>query len=310
MSEGHTPVLLDETLQAIGPRDGALYVDGTFGGGGHASTILEHAHCRVIAIDRDPEAIDRGAALKRRYRDRLTLVHGRFSQMERLLAEQGESGSDGVVLDLGVSSFQIDESERGFSWRADGPLDMRMDISGDSAADFVNAAPEDEIADVIARFGEERHARRIARAIVAARPVTRTGELAEIIAQALGPAARRQKIHPATRTFQALRLYVNNELAELEIGLRAAERVLRPHGRLAVISFHSLEDRIVKQFLAARSGRVPAGSRHAPDRRPTHAPTFTLLASRTPRTTEIARNPRARSARLRAAERTTAPIAA
>lgn len=310
MSEGHTPVLLDDTIAAIAPRDRALYVDGTFGGGGHTRALLDRAQCRVIAVDRDPEAIERGAVLKRRYPARLSLVHGRFSEMDRLLADQGESGSDGVVLDLGVSSFQIDESDRGFSFRADGPLDMRMDLSGQSAADFINAATETEIADVIARLGEERHARRIAHAIVAARPLTRTGELAEIVAQALGPAARRQKIHPATRTFQALRLYVNEELSELENGLRAAERVLRPNGRLAVISFHSLEDRIVKQFLAARSGRVASGSRHAPERRPVQAPTFTLLASRTPRAAEIIRNPRARSARLRAAERTSAPIAA
>ena len=310
MSEGHTPVLLEDTLQAIAPRARALYVDGTFGGGGHSEALLEHADCKVIALDRDPEAIARGTTLKKRYPGRLSLVHGRFSRMDRLLVDQGETGSDGVVLDLGVSSFQLDESDRGFSFRADGPLDMRMDLSGTSAADFVNTASEAEIAGVIARLGEERHAKRIAHAIVAARPLTRTGELAEIVASALGPAAKRQKIHPATRTFQALRLYVNDELTELENGLLAAERVLRPHGRLAVISFHSLEDRIVKQFLAARSGRVPAGSRHAPDRRATHAPTFTHLPSRTPRATEIARNPRARSARLRAAERTSVPIAA
>ena len=310
MSEGHTPVLLEDTLQAIEPRAHALYVDGTFGGGGHTSALLERADCKVIALDRDPAAIARGAVLKKRYAGRLALVHGRFSQMDSLLAEQGETGSDGVVLDLGVSSFQLDESDRGFSFRADGPLDMRMDFSGKTAADFVNTASEAEIASVIARLGEERHARRIAGAIVAARPLTRTGELAEIVANALGPSAKRHKIHPATRTFQALRLYVNDELSELENGLLAAERVLRPHGRLAVISFHSLEDRIVKQFLAARSGRVPAGSRHAPDRRVTHAPTFKLLPSRTSRATEIARNPRARSARLRAAERTSVPIAA
>ena len=310
MSEGHTPVLLEETLQAIAPSDHSLYIDGTFGGGGHSLALLERADCRVLGIDRDPEAVERGAALKKRYTGRLSLVHGRFSQLDRLLAKQGETGSDGVVLDLGVSSFQIDEFDRGFSFRGDGPLDMRMDPSGKSAADFVNTAPEAEIAGVIARLGEERHAKRIARAIVAARPLTRTGELAEIVANALGPAAKRLKIHPATRTFQALRLYVNDELSELENGLRAAERVLRPHGRLAVISFHSLEDRIVKQFLAARSGRSSTGSRHAPERRATHAPTFTLLPSRTPRASEIARNPRARSARLRAAERTSAPIAA
>ncbi|HEX9158682.1 MAG TPA: 16S rRNA (cytosine(1402)-N(4))-methyltransferase RsmH [Rhizomicrobium sp.] len=310
MSEGHTPVLLDETLQAIEPADRALYIDGTFGGGGHTAALLDRATCRVIALDRDPEAIVRGAALSRHYAGRLSLIHGRFSQMDRLLAERGESGSDGVILDLGVSSFQLDEAYRGFSFRADGPLDMRMDLSGKSAAEFVNTASEEEIVAVIARLGEDRHAGRIARAIVAARPLRRTGELAEIVANALGPAARRQKIHPATRTFQALRLFVNDELSEIENGLRAAERVLRPKGRLAVISFHSLEDRIVKQFLAARSGRVPAGSRHVPDRRASHALTFTLLPPRTPRASEIARNPRARSARLRAAERTFAPIAA
>jgi 16S rRNA (cytosine1402-N4)-methyltransferase len=297
-------------LQAIAPRERALYVDGTFGGGGYSRALLEHAPCRVFAIDRDPEAVRRGTAVAKQFPARLTVVHGRFSEMDRLLAEQGETGSDGVVLDLGVSSFQLDQSDRGFSIRADGPLDMRMDLAGTSAADFVNTAAEAEIADVIARFGEERHARRIARAIVAARPLKRTGELADIVADALGPAARRQKIHPATRTFQALRLYVNDELSELENGLVAAERVLSPRGRLAVVSFHSLEDRIVKQFLAARSGRVSAASRHAPERRVHEAPTFTLLPSRTPRAVEIARNPRARSARLRAAERTSAPIAA
>jgi 16S rRNA (cytosine1402-N4)-methyltransferase len=310
MSEGHTPVLLEDTLRAISPHDRALYVDGTFGGGGHTRALLERAECRVIAIDRDPEAVRRGAALQKRFPTRLSIVHGRFSQMERILAEQGETGSDGVVLDLGVSSFQLDESGRGFSFRADGPLDMRMDLAGKSAADFINTASEAEIAEAIVRFGEERHARRIARAIVAARPLTRTGDLAEIVADTLGPSAKRQKIHPATRTFQALRLYVNDELTELENGLLAAERVLRPRGRLAVISFHSLEDRIVKRFLAVRSGRAPTGSRHAPERRAMRQPTFTLLPSRTPRATETSHNPRARSARLRAAERTSAPIAA
>jgi len=309
VSHDHIPVLLDEMLEAISPRAYAIYIDATFGGGGYSQALLDRAPCRVLAIDRDPEAIQRGAVLARRFPARLSLVHGRFSQMDRLLAEKGETGSDGVVLDLGVSSFQLDEPSRGFSFRSDGPLDMRMDLAGDSAADFVNAAPEAEIATVIARFGEERHARRIARAIVAARPLKRTGEVAEIVAAALGPQARRQKIHPATRTFQALRLYVNNELSELESGLAAAERVLRPRGRLVVISFHSLEDRIVKQFLAIRSGRVSTASRHAPERR-AHPLTFTLLPSRTPRPAEIVRNPRARSARLRAAERTSAPIAA
>jgi 16S rRNA (cytosine1402-N4)-methyltransferase len=310
VSEDHTPVLLDEMLHAISPRNGAHYIDGTFGGGGYTQALLERAQCSVLAIDRDPEAIRRGAPLRKRFSHRLSLVHGRFSQIERILAEQGQTGSDGVVLDLGVSSLQLNESDRGFSFRADGPLDMRMEIAGKSAADFINAAPESEIADVIARFGEERHARRIAQAIVASRPITRTGELATIVADVLGPAAKRYKTHPATRTFQALRLHVNDELAELQQGLLSAERVLRPRGRLAVVSFHSLEDRFVKQFLAARSGRVPAGSRHVPERRAAHPPTFTLLSSRIPRAAEIARNPRSRSARLRAAERTTAPVAA
>jgi 16S rRNA (cytosine1402-N4)-methyltransferase len=310
MSEGHTPVLLEEMLQAIMPRSGGHYIDGTFGGGGYARALLERAQCNVLAIDRDPEAILRGLSLKKRFPDRLSLVHGRFSQMARILTEEGQTGSDGIVLDLGVSSFQLEESGRGFSFRTDGPLDMRMEIVGTSAADFINSAPEAELADVIARLGEERHAKRIARAIVAARPLTRTCELAAIVEDALGPTAKRQRIHPATRTFQALRLYVNNELAELKEGLLAAEHVLRPQGRLAVVSFHSLEDRLVKQFLVARSGRLPAGSRHTPQRRGAHAPTFTLLPTRTPRCSEIVRNPRSRSARLRAAERTSAPLAA
>jgi 16S rRNA (cytosine1402-N4)-methyltransferase len=310
VSEGHTAVLVDEVLQAISPRARAHYIDGTFGGGGTSQALLEYADCKVLAIDRDPEAIRRGVALKKRFAGRLTLAHGRFSQMDRFLAQEGETGSDGVVLDLGVSSFQLDESDRGFSFRTDGPLDMRMDVAGKSAADFINTMPEEEIANVIARFGEERHAKRIAHAIAASRPLARTGELAQIVRDALGPTAKRHKIHPATRTFQALRLWVNDELSELETGLAAAERVLRPRGRLAVVSFHSLEDRIVKQFLAARSGRVQAGSRHLPERRAAQPATFTVLASRTPRPAEIARNPRARSARLRAAERTSAPFAA
>ena len=312
MSQGHAPVLLAEVLDALTPRDGANYIDGTLGGSGYAQAILERAECKVLGIDRDPDAIRRGAALAERYAGRLALAQGRFSAMERLMAEQGETGSDGVVFDLGVSSFQLDEAGRGFSFRSDGPLDMRMEQGGPSASEFVNSASESELADVIARLGEERQAQRIARAIVAARPLSRTGELAEIVVRALGPGAARHKIHPATRTFQALRLHVNNELGELACGLAAAERVLRPSGRLAVVSFHSLEDRIVKQFLAERSGRVPAGSRHAPAAITARAPTFRLLPPqpRTPGAAEIARNPRARSARLRAAERTSVPLAA
>ncbi len=215
-----------------------------------------------------------------------------------------------VVLDLGVSSFQFDEPARGFSFREDGPLDMRMSRSGTSAADLVNTADDKTLADILVRYGEERQARRIARAIVAARPVTRTAELAEIVARALGPAALRLPIHPATRTFQALRIQVNDELGELERGLEASLRVLKPLGRLAVVSFHSLEDRIVKRFLVAHSDQAPRGSRHAPGGTPTHRPSFRLLTPRPrlPTDAEIARNPRARSARLRAAERL--PLAA
>jgi 16S rRNA (cytosine1402-N4)-methyltransferase len=310
MSGGHEPVLLPEVLDALSPRDGALYIDGTFGGGGYARAILDSADCRVLGIDRDPDAIRRGSALVQHYNGRLQLAHDRFSQMARLLAERGETCSNGIVLDLGVSSFQLEEAGRGFSFRLDGPLDMRMNRAGPSAGEFVNTTAEVELAEVISRLGEERKARRIARAIVAARPISRTAELAEIVCAVLGPAALRSKIHPATRTFQALRLHVNDELGELESGLAAAERVLGPDGCLAVVSFHSLEDRIVKQFLADRSGRVPAGSRHAPEARRARPPSFRLLPSRTPGATEISRNPRSRSARLRVAQRTTAMFAA
>jgi 16S rRNA (cytosine1402-N4)-methyltransferase len=310
MSDNHIPVLLDEVIAALGAREGGYYIDGTFGGGGYSCRLLEGAQCRVLGIDRDPDAIRRGAALVQRFAGRLVLAQGRFSAMQEILAQHNESGSDGVVLDLGVSSFQLDEAARGFSFRGDGPLDMRMEQTGPSAADFVNTATEAELASVIAEYGEERHARRVARAIAAARPLSRTGELAEVVQSAMGAAAARLRIHPATRTFQALRLYVNDELGELERGLEAAERVLRPRGRLAVVSFHSLEDRMVKRFLASRCGRVYAGSRHAPQSRTAAEPTFRLLPARTPGEAEIARNPRSRSARLRAAERTSIPLAA
>jgi 16S rRNA (cytosine1402-N4)-methyltransferase len=302
---GHAPVMLAEVLDAVRPQDGARYVDGTFGGGGYTRAILDSADCSVVAIDRDPDAIARGKALQAQYAGRLMLISGNFSEMDSLLAETGGTETDGVVLDLGVSSFQFDEAERGFSFREDGPLDMRMSKSGASAADVVNTADEKTLTGILRRFGEERQAKRIARAIIAARPLTRTGELADVVSKALGPAAARQPIHPATRTFQALRIYVNDELGELERGLAAAERVLKAGGRLAVVAFHSLEDRIVKQFFAERS-KAPATSRHAPEARAAHKQTFRLVwaGARTPRPEEIARNPRARSARLRAAERT------
>jgi 16S rRNA (cytosine1402-N4)-methyltransferase len=298
---GHVPVMLAEVVEAMRPRDGAHYVDGTFGGGGYSTALLEAARCRVLGIDRDPSAIARGRELAARYDGRLTVVQGEFSQMESLLAGAGESGSDGVMLDLGVSSYQIDEADRGFSFRFDGPLDMRMSGEGESAADVVNTADEASLTRIIGDLGEERFARKIARAIIAARPLSRTGELAEVVSKALGPAARRFAIHPATRTFQGLRLHVNDELGELERGLEAAERVLRAGGRLAVVSFHSLEDRIVKRFLAAR-GRDAAVSRHAPAMAKKHL-SFRLVAKREPGEDEISRNPRARSARLRVAER-------
>jgi 16S rRNA (cytosine1402-N4)-methyltransferase len=312
MSDGHVPVLLAEVLDVLRPRDGAYYIDGTFGGGGYARAILEAANCRVLGIDRDPDAIVRGQALLARYPGRLALTQGRFSEMAELLACQGETASDGVVLDLGVSSFQFDEADRGFSFRGDGPLDMRMSKDGLTAAELVNTAEEKELAEIIATLGEERHARRVARAIVQARPVMQTSELAEIVARALGPAAARHAIHPATRTFQALRLSINDELGELERGLESAERILRPAGRLIVVAFHSLEDRIVKRFLAERSGTVPSGSRHTPERRRARPATFRVLTSRPrmPGESETTRNPRSRSARLRAAERTQNVVAA
>jgi len=302
---GHLPVMLSEVLDALQPHDGAHYIDGTFGGGGYARAILEACDCRVLGIDRDPDAIARGRALAALYPGRLTLVHGEFSQMDRLLADAGEDGTNGVVLDLGVSSFQFDEPERGFSFRADGPLDMRMSMSGESAADVVNTADVKTLAGIISRYGEEHHAMRIARAIIAARPITRTAELAEIVSRAQGPAAARQPIHPATRTFQALRIHVNDELGELSLALEAATRALRPQGRLAVVSFHSLEDRIVKRFLSEHSTSAPRASRHAPDVRRASASLYRLLASRplTPSEAEIASNPRARSAKMRVGER-------
>ncbi len=317
---GHRPVLLKEVLDALAPRDGAIYVDGTFGAGGYSTAILAAADCQVWGIDRDAGAAARGRALAESYGGRLHIVEGRFGEMGELLADKtGEI--DGIALDLGVSSMQLDEAERGFSFRADGPLDMRMEGPAaegrPTAAEVVNSLPEAELADIIYEYGEERRARQVARAIVAARaekPITRTGELADIVRGVVKPSrpGKGQKaIDPATRTFQALRIYVNDELGELRRGLEAAEALLGPGGRLAVVSFHSLEDRIVKQFLRERSGQQAGGSRHAPPAagNPPLAATFTLLfrGTRRPQETESRDNPRARSAQLRAAERTDAP---
>lgn len=314
---GHRPVMLAEVMHALGPRDEGVYVDGTFGGGGCSRALLEAAHCTVWGIDRDPEAIERGAGLARQYPGRLTLIKGRFGDMVGLLRSHQVATVDGVALDLGLSSLQLDDPERGFSFRLDGPLDMRMEKLGPSAADIVNGATEDELADIIHRYGEEPNARRIARAIVKARasaPISRTGELADLVRSAVrrGPRGKkgRDGIDPATRTFQALRIYLNDELGELDRGLSAAEVLLSPGGTLVVVSFHSLEDRKVKSFLRARSGGAPHVSRFLPaDDRRAASFSFELLTRRAirPSTVEVARNPRARSARLRAAERTAAP---
>jgi 16S rRNA (cytosine1402-N4)-methyltransferase len=306
----HVPVLCAEMLAALAPRDGGIYVDGTFGAGGYSKALLDAARCKVVGIDRDPDAIAGGEALRRRYDGRLDLVEGRFGDMAELLAARGLELVDGVALDLGVSSMQLDRPERGFSFRFDAPLDMRMEKAGPSAADLVNRASESELADIITDYGEERHGRRVAKAIVDARkggPIATTGALAEIVRGAVPQA--RDALDPATRTFQALRIAVNDELAEIDRGLAAAERVLKPGGRLAVVAFHSLEDRRVKNFLRARSGQAPRGSRHAPETARGRAPSFQGPQRRPvgPGPAEIAANPRARSARLRSAVRTAAP---
>ena len=295
----HAPVMLAEVLAAMAPQNGAQYVDGTFGGGGYSCAVLKVADCKVLGIDRDPDAIARGKILAAHFAGRLTVVEGEFSHMDDFA-----SHVDGVMLDLGVSSFQFDTPARGFSFQVDGPLDMRMSLSGPSAADIVNGADEKTLSQIIARYGEEKNARRIARAIIAARPIHGTAALAKIVSGAQGPAALRHAIHPATRTFQALRIHVNDELGELERGLEAALRILAPNGRLAVVSFHSLEDRIVKQFLNSRSTAAPCASRHMPESRGAIAQ-FELLTHRpqVPTAAEISANPRARSAKLRVARR-------
>jgi 16S rRNA (cytosine1402-N4)-methyltransferase len=304
----HVPVLLRQAIDYLAPRDGGVYIDGTFGAGGHASAILGAADTRVIGIDRDTNAIASGRPQADASGGRLTLVEGRLAALDTIASGHGVAAADGVLLDLGVSSMQLDMPGRGFSFRHDGPLDMRMSRDGPSAADILAVASERDLADIIFNLGEERHARAVARAIVAARqqrPVVTTRTLADIVGRVVP--RRPDDIHPATRTFQALRLFVNDELHELEEGLTAAERILKPCGRLVVISFHSLEDRIVKTFLAIRSHHS-GGSRHLPEKLP-EAATFRVLTRRpvTPDAAEIRENPRARSAKLRAAERTDAP---
>jgi len=316
----HSPVMLAEVLRALEPRDGGVYVDATFGAGGYSRGLLEAADCTVWGIDRDPLAQSIGADLGREFPGRLTVLAGRFGDMRELLSSVGVERVDGVALDLGVSSMQLDDPARGFSFRADGPLDMRMDADSrlghdmTTAADVVNSLAEQELADLIYKYGEERASRRVARAIVELRekaPITRTEELADLIRGVV----RKSKdgIDPATRTFQALRIFVNDELGELVRGLAGAEALLAPGGRLAVVSFHSLEDRVVKEFLRERSGGGPRPSRHLPDLPvSTHKPTFTLITRGTvkPGAAETRSNPRARSARLRWAVRTDAPARA
>ena len=306
----HIPVLLNEMLAAVAPRAGETIIDGTFGAGGYTTAILDAAPCRVIAFDRDPAAIARADALKAKYGERFEIVKSPFSEMAERLSERGIDAVDGIVLDLGVSSPQLDEPERGFSFRADGPLDMRMGDIGPTAADLVNTMDEAELADIIHELGEERHARRVARAIVAARaeaPIETTGRLAEIVRRVVRKSA--DGIDPATRSFMALRLAVNDELGEVRRTLLSAETMLRTGGRLVVVTFHSLEDRLVKQFIARRSGAT-GGSRHLPMQQ-VQAPSFTAIGkSLTAGTAELSANPRARSGRLRAAVRTAAPALA
>jgi len=311
----HVPVMLREVLAQLAPRHGATYVDGTFGAGGYARGILEAADCTVFAIDRDPSAIAAGQAVAQSFAGRLMLLEGRFSEMDELLASRDVTAVDGVVLDIGVSSMQLDEAGRGFSFLRDGPLDMRMAQSGKTAADVINTLPAEALADIIYIFGEEPRSRAIARAIVAARgeaPITTTLGLARAVERATGRQRPQDRAHPATRTFQALRIHVNGELDELVAALHAAERLLAPGGRLVVVTFHSLEDRIVKRFLAARSGHLPAGSRHAPVIGERPAPSFTLAFKGHLKADEdeCNANPRARSAKLRAGIRTDAPAMA
>ena len=306
---GHVPVLLPEVLTALSPRDGDVIVDGTFGGGGYALRVLGAAKCQVYGIDRDFEAITRAEALSET-QPGLSPLLGRFGNMDELLATVNVREVDGVMLDIGVSSFQIDEGGRGFSFMRDGPLDMRMGQSGPSARDVVNHLSGDDLTAVIRQLGEERQARRIANAIVTQRAsgsFETTLQLAECVEQAVG-GRRGKKTHPATLTFQAIRMFVNDELGELARGLAAAERLLRVGGRLVVVTFHSLEDRLVKQFMRTRSGNVGGGSRYMPERAKGPDPTFELKQRKAiePSEDETRMNPRARSARLRVAVRTEA----
>jgi len=306
----HNPVMLDEVLAHLNPQAGKCYVDGTFGAGGYSRAILAHAACTLIAMDRDPNVAEHRRALEEDFQDRFTFIQGRFGEMAELLKARDIQQVDGIVLDIGVSSMQLDEGGRGFSFRLDGPLDMRMSGEGDSAADVVNALEEGALADIIYRYGEERHSRRIAREIArvrAEKPIETTSELASLIHRVMPP--KKQGIDPATRTFQALRIYVNDELGELERALDAANQLLAPGGRLVVVSFHSLEDRIVKHHIQRYSGQTGGGSRHMPLPESEAPILLKRLSKGAVKATdaEAKANPRARSAKLRAAERTEVP---
>ncbi len=299
----HIPVLLDEVIAALAIVPGERHVDGTYGAGGYTRAMLA-AGAQVFAFDRDPDAIAKAAPEAAASEGRLCLFPDEFSKMDTVLEQISASPVDGVTLDIGVSSMQLDQAERGFAFQSDGPLDMRMSREGETAADFLNTAAEADIADIIYRYGDEPKSRRIARAIVDARPLSRTGELARIVRRAVGWRDGDKK-DPATRAFQAIRIHINRELEELERGLDAAERVLKPGGRLAVVTFHSLEDRMVKRFLRDRSGAAPAGSRHQPMTMATRQPSFGSVSKAIrPSEAELSRNPRSRSATLRVAHRT------
>lgn len=306
----HAPVMEKEIVEALAPKEGGVYVDATFGGGGYARAILNAADCKVYGFDRDPTAIDRAKSWAKDFGERLTLINRPFAEMEEALKDKGVDAVDGVVFDLGVSSMQFDEAERGFSFRQEGPLSMRMDGEKPDAADVIAHGDARDLASIFKSYGEEKKASQIARAIVREReksPIKSTTALAAIIEKA-APVYGKTKIHPATRVFQALRIFVNDELGQLIAGLRAAERLLRPAGRLVVVTFHSLEDRIVKRFFAQRASEKSGGSRHAPEIEMA-LPSFQLLYGKAqlPGEEEVDRNPRARSAKLRAGIRLEAP---
>ncbi len=310
MTGPHAPVLLDDVIEALAPKPGDVIIDATFGAGGYTRAILA-AGAQVIALDRDPTVQRHADAVANDYPGKFQLIRTAFSGLADAFAETGEAKLDGAVFDIGVSSMQLDEAERGFSFMRDGPLDMRMSSEGESAADIVNGWDHGPLAHILKQYGDERQSGRIATAILRRRttqPFARTLDLADVVEKALG-GRRGAPTHPATRTFQALRIAVNDELGELEAGLAAAEATLGPGGRLAVVTFHSLEDRIVKNFFIARSGNAPGGSRHAPVAIETRKPSFTMAfkGAREAGEAELAANPRARSARLRAAVRTDAP---